>query len=159
MAICLYSKILMPLDGSATSFAAAEYAMKFAQEQNANITLLYVINERYIQKMVTDQPQEGRDELTDRLKTQGKKFFQATKKVAKNLGLDVIYDETILVGDPADEIINFTQKMQFDLIIMPSKDREHSPRFMVGHVTSRVIESGVAPVLTVPYHLLTKSPF
>ncbi|HMF32702.1 MAG TPA: universal stress protein [Candidatus Lokiarchaeia archaeon] len=153
----MFKNILIPLDGSATSLSSAEYAMKFAQEQDASITLLYVINERNIQKMADLTGQEH-DEIVGQFKEQGKKFFQATKKNAHKIGVTIEVEEIMLVGDPAEEIINFAQKTSFDLIIMATKDREHSSRFMLGHVTNRVIESGVAPVLAIPFITLAESP-
>jgi|SRR5271157_3504357 len=146
----MFTRILVPIDGSNTAFTAAEFAIKFAEEQNASITLLYVINDRSLEKL-SGVAEKSREELISQFRKQGKQFFHAAEKIAQNLGFNIKFDEVTLVGDPGEEIINYVSRNSHDLIIMPVKDPEHSSKFSLGHVTARVIQSGGVPVLSIPF--------
>ena len=71
-------------------------------------------------------------------------------KVADRLKEDGIAAQTVLVqGDPAKEIINYSENNQIDLIIISSFGRSGDSRWALGKVTDRVVHYSRVPVLVV----------
>ncbi len=150
----MFSHILCPIDGSETAFRVTEFAVKFAQREQAKITILYVVNERNLQR-VSSFSDTKYEELIDRYKDQGKMFFQAVMKQVPASFAKSEIKEVIVVGEPADEIIKYAENNGVNLIIMPTKDEDHSVKYNIGHVTDRVIQSASMPVMAIPYSYLT----
>lgn len=54
---------------------------------------------------------------------------------------------TILTGNPAQEIINYTKKNEIDLCILGSHEKSKLDRFLTGSVSKRVLENSTCDVL------------
>ena len=58
----------------------------------------------------------------------------------------------VLLGDPAEEILNYAQSEGIDLIIIGTHGRKGIERIIFGSVAERVVKKSPVPVLTVnPY--------
>ncbi len=152
----MFSHILSPIDGSETAFRVAEYAMNFAQKEGAQISLLFVINERNVQR-ISSFSDKNYDILVEQFKDQGNKYFQALKRQGQKETSNLNVIEVIRVGEPSEEIIKYAVENSVDLIIIPMKDEDHSAKINLGHVTDRVIQAASVPVMAIPYKYLTKS--
>ena len=63
----------------------------------------------------------------------------------------------VLLGDPAEEILNYAQSEGIDLIIIGTHGRKGIERIIFGSVAERVVKKSPVPVLTVnPYGKLAK---
>jgi nucleotide-binding universal stress UspA family protein len=56
----------------------------------------------------------------------------------------------ILAGNPAEEIIKYSQKNNVDLIIMSTRGRSGISRWVFGSVAEKVIRNSTVPVLIKP---------
>jgi len=55
----------------------------------------------------------------------------------------------VLVGDPADQIIDLARQEEIDLIIMGTRGRSGLQKSIFGSVCDRVIRSAICPVFTI----------
>ncbi|GAB4324971.1 MAG: universal stress protein [Promethearchaeota archaeon] len=147
----LFKTILVPVDGSKMSFKTAEVALSLAREVSGLVRLLYVVNSKYLQKILDLGMQDKTlAELASQFRRTGEKALNYLENLAKEKYAPASVQKLIVEGDPADEIIHEARKGDYDLIVMAVKDRDHTTPYLLGHVTERVIESGILPVLTVP---------
>ena len=71
------------------------------------------------------------------------------KKSAELLKEGVMTDTMVLVGHPAEQIINFADSEQADLIIMASRGKSGFGRWEMGNIADKVIRASTVPVLVV----------
>lgn len=145
----MFRNLLVPIDDSKMAFMAGEVAIDIAREVGGNVTFVYVINDKYVQKILDFNPQDrGMQDIVDQFRKTGEKCINYLKRKARQKQIRV--NGVILQGEPADELIEYAAKGTFDLIVMPVKDHDHTTPYLLGHVTEHVIQSGVLPVLTIP---------
>lgn len=73
--------------------------------------------------------------------------IEEAEKYFKDLGIKV--DTRIVEGYPATEILEISEKENFDLIIMPTHGMSAIKRFTLGSVTNKVVHNSKVPVLVV----------
>jgi nucleotide-binding universal stress UspA family protein len=61
-------------------------------------------------------------------------------------------------GDPGSEIVSFAEKLNADLIIMPSHGRRGITRLLLGSVAERVVRLAQCPVLIIKSHHSAAKP-
>lgn len=144
-----YQKILVPIDGSAKSINAFEYALKFASSYiSCEVHMLYVINKENIEQVQSHQ-EESYGSLSKRYEQQGKNYLnKAMQKVKKMDYNRSLIKQKILEGNPVEKITEYAEG--FDLIIMAARGKKHVINIMMGHVTERVINITEIPVLIIP---------
>lgn len=135
-------KILLPMDGSATSTRAAEYLVKNWPPETG-ITLLNV-----------DMPL--RNSVARCLDAQMiAHFHRENSNAALKPAAGVLrkagrqFDEQMLVGDVGAKIVQLAQKGRYDLIIMGSHGRSALKSLFLGSVTVKVLSNSQVPVLVV----------
>jgi nucleotide-binding universal stress UspA family protein len=175
----MYKKIVVPLDGSKLAEAALPHLEEIARCCGVQEVLLVSVTEKikghlapgkmageYAQeKNVSEQPvllaeyQTGVVYTTFNEKrpsisvTVGKMAGSADRylcDVAEDLekkGFAVTAH--VLAGNPAEEIINFTEDEDADLIIMASRGHSGFSRWDMGNIADKVIRHSKVPVLLV----------
>lgn len=135
-------KILLPVDGSATSKRAAEYVVKHLPP-GATVTLLNV-----------DMPL--RNSVARYLDAKSIKHFHVENSTAElKVASQVLekagrpFDPQMLVGDAGREIVQYAQKGQYDLIVMGSHGRSAVKSLFLGSVAVKVLSNSRVPVLVV----------
>jgi len=128
----MFSRILVPLDGSALSNVALPVVRTMARQTGSKVTLLRVVPRPLL---VTDQTVF--DETTYSL-----------KRVADELAANGIQVEAVVrQGEVVDEILLQSRKQAADLIVMRTHGRAGLGRAMLGSVTERVLAASTIPVL------------
>ena len=125
-------QILLPVDGSDHSLEATRQLGKLVNAQDARITLLHVTTH--------DSELEHRF-LANRL-------FPATNAALASQGL-TSHQQFIVEGNPAEQILEFADRMKADLIAMGSHGMTGILRIIMGSVSKRVLEQSKCPVLIV----------
>jgi nucleotide-binding universal stress UspA family protein len=129
----MYTKVLVPLDGSALAEQILPYARLMAEACGARIELLWVTD--------TDgrppfwPPQQG-DEYLHQLAL---RYFPSSK--------EVVYAEK--VGDPAAVIIDTAKDDARRLIAMATHGTSGVRRWLLGSVASKVIQNAHNPLLLI----------
>jgi len=131
-------KVLVPIDGSKHSTEGLRVASHFAKTNKARITILNVIAS--VADVDLELSASERDKLLESLKRRGEDLLAKAKDQMKAHG--VIDLSTVLVtGDsPAQEIVTFAEKEKIDLIVIGSKGKSATARFLLGSVASKVVK-------------------
>jgi nucleotide-binding universal stress UspA family protein len=77
-----------------------------------------------------------------------KDLSEMLKQVVPPVG-DVAYEHQMLVGTPADAIVDFAEQTQADFIVMGTHGRTGLSRALMGSVAEAVVRKAPCPVLTV----------
>lgn len=141
----MYTKILVPLDGSKFSECGLQHAKAIATGCSVpNIVLLEVVEP--IDTQLYELPdEEFRRNLLKKAEDEAKKYLSKVADDLKKEGLSASF--TVLRGSPADAIMDYVNKNKVDLIIMSTHGRSGVSRWTFGSVADRVIREAKIPVL------------
>jgi nucleotide-binding universal stress UspA family protein len=147
----MISKILVPIDGSKAAQKAAKYAVDLAKQTNATLTLLSVIDKRFIIEQVVTasaSPTHLKEIVEDYLKQSAQAATDAIVKLCKRNRIQ--YKAVIRKGHPVEEIANEAKKSKADLIVMGSHGKSALRAAILGSITYGVLhEETKIPVLIV----------
>ena len=140
--------ILVPTDFSEFSDRAVQQAVDIAEQNNAKIFLLHVIDK--LQQCAIDYciPMETMMKVQDDSeKEAARKMQEEVDKIVKTKKLDVVFD--VKSGVPYEEILKEQQDRKADLIVIASRGRTGILKTLVGSVAERVVREAKCPVLLV----------
>jgi nucleotide-binding universal stress UspA family protein len=136
-------KILVAHDGSKSSDKALKKAVELAISLNSSLTVLSVIPELYL----TELSDADRNQIFEAL---SKETTEAMERIRKSLaGKSMDVKTLIRQGDPAEKILETAQKMKADLIITGSHGRHGTKKFLLGSVSSKIVDYSKSPVMVV----------
>jgi nucleotide-binding universal stress UspA family protein len=144
----MYAKILVPVDGSATSARGLKEAVALARVVKAKLRLIHVVNELIIAPAYAAGMQSG--QVIDSMRAHGKTVLQDAEKLVRAAGLDV--DSTMIesVGGPAgDIIVEQAAKWGAELIVLGTHGRRGLRRVVLGSDAEHVVRHAAVPVLLV----------
>lgn len=140
----LLHKLLIPVDGSASSLHAVEHAAALSRAGlAAEIHLLNV--QPPVGSNVADFV--GKKTLTDFHREEGKKALAAAETCLQKAG--VSFTIHIGVGQPGPTIAAFVRELSCDHIVMGSRGLGSALNLLMGSVASDVIENADVPVTLV----------
>jgi len=137
------SSILVPVDGSEYSMKAVEHAVCIAKVVKGinKITILRVINvSLYLERV--RQGINPEDEAEEILNNAKKRFFD------EGIPQELIETKTS-VGFPKDEIVREIKEGNYNLVIMGRKGRTALSDFVLGGVSSTVINKCFEPTVAI----------
>ena len=136
-------KILVAHDGSKSSDKALKKAVELAINFNASLTVHAVIPELYL----TELSDVDRNRIFEAL---SRETAEAMEKIRKSLsGKSMEVKTLIRQGDPAEKILETAQKMKVDMIVTGSHGRHGTKKFLLGSVSSKIVDYSKCPVLVV----------
>lgn len=151
----MFTRLLVPLDGSDTSMAALPAAKALAHQFGASLLLLEMVPVRAANMALAADVATGAMTDPNVIQTEVEVREQAAESfvsaIAEELtaeGLDVSYSTG--VGDEDDGIVQAARDQNIDLIVMASHRRGFLSRLISGSVTEDVIRQSSVPVLVVP---------
>ncbi|MEW6109949.1 MAG: universal stress protein [Nitrospirota bacterium] len=135
-------KILVAHDGSRSSEKALKKALQLAGKFGSAVTIVSVVPELYL----TELMEIDRVRIFETLTEETKKMMQKIKSRTK--GSRQI--KTIIKqGDPAEKILDTAGSIKADLIITGSHGRRGAQRFLLGSVSSKIVDHAKCAVLVV----------
>ena len=142
-----YQHIVVPVDGSQTSFAAIAKAAEFSQAFGAKITLLQVMAlDPYIAAEYISAAQTN--DMIERARTAILDDLALAKAKCAALGLEA--DTQLLEGQVIHrELVKATQDLNADLMIIASHGRTGLKKLFLGSVAQNVLSEVHIPVLVV----------
>jgi nucleotide-binding universal stress UspA family protein len=151
----LYSRVLVPHDGSSFAEQVLPHAADIAKRFEAELHLLEVIPAPNPAVYAADLEGsagsplaiEAIDEAQEELRKQGQERLQTLANDLGRQGIRTVW--TVMDGDPAHEIVEYSNKNQIDLIAMASHGRTGLIRAILGSVTDAVLRNGGHPVLVI----------
>jgi nucleotide-binding universal stress UspA family protein len=145
----MYSKILVPVDGSGPSSLGLAEAIKLAKMAGARLRLVHVVNE-YVITDANYLPSSAYDSIVASLREAGAKALERAAATARGQGLE---PETALLetigGRVADLIIEDARQWHADLIVMGTHGRRGLRRLALGSDAEVVLRMSPVPVLFV----------
>lgn len=138
----MYSKILVPTDGSDVSRTAIEHAVDLAQKYDAQIFGLYVTEIGRLEGMSLDI-----GAAMERLEADGESYVEEVTSAAEEAGLEATGD--IRVGKAPEEILEYAEDEGIDLVVMGTHGHGGLGRRLLGSVTESVVRLSDVPVHTV----------
>src|SRR6056297_3069869 len=137
----MYEDILLPYDGSEGAAEVLHHASEIAHWADATIHVLYVAD------TTRDSVTVVEGHTVDALAQQGEDIVDEAAKTLDTLG--VSYSTDVVQGNPAPTIVDYAQRYDQDLIVMPTHGREGISRYLIGSVSEKVVRLSSTPVLTV----------
>ena len=151
----MFTRLLVPLDGSDTSMAALPVARAIARQFGASLLLLEMVPVRGANMALATDVATGAMTDPNVIQTEievreqaAEGFVSAVAEELSGEGLDVSYATG--VGDEDDGIIQAARDQRIDLIVMASHRRGFLSRLVSGSVTDDVVHQSRVPVLVVP---------
>jgi len=144
----IFKNIMIATDGSEAAKKAVDTAIKLAKMNKAKLYAVHVIAPGELSVNLRDpRDLEWKDSMKVYLEKQGGEVTAYVEDSGNKANVEV--ESTILEGNPADEIVNFAQKNDIDLIVMGTLGKKGIQRFLLGSVTENVIRHSKQPVLIV----------
>ncbi len=125
----MYDRILLPTDGNPRTHQVVEHALNVAELSGGTVYVVSVV--------APNAPDD----------TDATEAIEAATAAAE--GRDVPVQTAVLEGRPYEEILEYAEEVDVDMIVMGTEGRSGLDRFMLGSVTERVLRTSDVPVLAV----------
>jgi len=139
-----YQKILIATDGSENTQRAVSYGIEIAKLSGAAVHALYVVN---TSPLISDSWTVGKKSIYEIIRSEGEKAVSEVKKIGEASGVKV--REVVLDGYPSNEIIDFAENNDIDLIVMGTLGKTGLDRLLIGSVAEKVVRGSKVPVMVV----------
>ena len=140
----LYRNIVIATDGSANTGRAVSYGIEIAKLSGAIVHAPYVVN---TPSTISESWTAGKEEIYKIMRDDGEKVVSKVKEIGEDAGVEV--REVLLDGYPSDEIINFAEHNNMDLIVMGTLGKTGLDRLLMGSVAEKVVRGSKVPVMVV----------
>lgn len=144
MSNSVYRNIVIATDGSENSQRAISCGVEIAKLSGATVHALYVVDTPSI---ISETWTAGKEMVHEMIIREGKKVLSKVKKIIEDSGVEV--KEVLLEGYPSEEIINFAENNNMDLILMGTLGKTGLERFLVGSVAENVVRNSKVPVMVI----------
>jgi nucleotide-binding universal stress UspA family protein len=151
----VYSRILVPHDGSAFAEQVLPHVTELARALGAEVHLIEVIAPPNPAIFAADESTgvgseialEALEEADEELREEGEHRFHTLSEQLGAQGIKAAWQ--VREGDPAQEIVDYAREQGVDLIAMASHGRSGLARAILGSVTDSVLRHAACPVLVV----------
>jgi nucleotide-binding universal stress UspA family protein len=138
----LLRRILVPLDGSEIGEAALCYAVALAEKTSAEIALLEIFEQG---RGFGASGARYRIPEDESVRKSLLSYLDHVAGPIKNGGLKV--STTVLFGKAAENIVDYADKNEIDLIALSTHGRSGLGRWVFGNVTDKILHTGDVAVL------------
>ena len=143
-----YRRILVAVDGSATSMKGLREAIRLAKDDRAQLFIVHVVNELYAFANLEGMT-AGMD-IVPALREGGRRVLAKAMALAdkEGIGAKTLMRETP-GGAAADIIVREARKQRADLIVLGTHGRRGLRRAVLGSDAEQVVRRSPVPVLLV----------
>jgi len=146
----MISKLLVATDGSDTAWKAVKYAVGFAKQIGASITLLSVIDKSalIVQSIPVGMASNLIAPIDDYLQQAVEGYTRKAEKLCKKNGIKV--KKVIRSGHPVKEIIKEANRSKASIIVLGTHGKGMLESAVLGSITHGVIHNSTKhPVLVI----------
>lgn len=148
----LYSKILLPLDGSEFSAEALPHAEAMAESSQAELVLFQVIEDT--RDYVLTRAENLGIYAVEHNDTQREEAVETARRYLDDLASSLRHRQIATStdmgsGDPATAIVDYARNEGVDLIVMSTHGRTGLARWAYGSVAHKVLQAAPCAVLVV----------
>lgn len=145
----LFSRILIPLDGSERSAAVLPYVAEITKKLKSEVFLLHVVEGgKHVHTIGGLDYVQFRDQDIKAAETKSREYLD--KEGAKFDGTKASVRCEVRVGDCAQEIIKFASEADCNLIAMLSHGHSAIETWLHGSVTYKILQASDKNILLVP---------
>lgn len=140
----MFSKLLVPVDGSENSVRAVEAAIFLSKKIDAHVTVMHVMEKTptlYI------HPQKELEELLRNYRREAEQILEKCEEIGKRNEVEL--KKVIIEGDVASKIIRFAEKEVFDMIVMGHRGSGRFKEMVLGSVSQKVLNQTKRSVLII----------
>lgn len=142
----MYKKILIPLDGSILAEQAIDAAIAIASKFTGEVHLVQVITNYLVPSYGIDY-QVG-ETYRDVSLREAKAYLENVKD-RLSVNFDGQINVKVIEGLVAENIVDYADTQEIDLIVMATHGRSGIGRWVFGSVAERVLRGAQSPVLMV----------
>ncbi len=142
-----FRRIVCAVDFEADSYPAVRHALSFAQESDAQLTLLHVLQVPVPRRLSGDDVALDAEAVRQSLAQDARERLDALVPAAARAYCSVHAEVTD--GRPADEILRVARDVRADLVVMGVRGRDAADVALFGSRTRAVLHEARCPVLTV----------
>lgn len=145
----MYKHIMVPLDGSKLAECVLPHVESIAKTcETGKLTFIRVVTPlRLYEGAESRIPAEERQRLEDDSVEVAKKYLE--QMVKKNRYNNLTAQSAILFGNVNEQLVDFANKNDVDLIVISTHGRSGPSRWVWGSVADRILRSSCVPVLMV----------
>jgi nucleotide-binding universal stress UspA family protein len=140
----LFSKILVPVDGSDNSYRALDAALFLSEKLGSNITVIHVMEDVPVLYI---ESQKLLSELLENYKKEKQDILSKCSEIATKKGVTI--KTVLLQGNPASIILGFSKKEKYDIVIMGSRGMGKFKEIILGSVSSKIVHHSSCPVMLI----------
>ena len=138
----LYNTIIIAVDGTEYSKKAVNTAVGLAKLTGAKLHAVYVSDASNVVPINAEW-----ELVSDNLKVEVEAAFEFVNGRAADEG--IVLETVSLLGSPAQEIVQYANQVNADLIIVGAAGKKMVERLILGSVSEKVVRSSKQQVLVV----------
>ncbi|CAN5733425.1 universal stress protein [soil metagenome] len=141
----MFSKILVPIDGSEDSLRALKHGLFLGSKLRAKLVVLYVLDTPPVPFI---QSEKVMDSVNESFEKESEKVFAKVDSEAQNY--DITYETVLLKGHHVASLINeYTDQNDIDVIVIGSRGHGTVKTAILGSVSHDVLHHTIKPVLII----------
>jgi len=148
VAMMRVSNILVPVDFSTGSKACLWYATAMAESLHSNVTLVHVFERGDLMATIVPGADNAVDDEVDGRLAQ-RRLEGLRAETPSRPGVDVRV--VVVHGNAAEQIVSFSGKGAFNMVVMGTHGRTGVRRVLMGSVAEAVVRRASCPVLTLHF--------
>jgi nucleotide-binding universal stress UspA family protein len=143
--------VLAPVDGSSQSDAAVDYALAIADAYDADIHLLFVLDETLVRAIEADEVDADAiaDQHHDFATDVQSRLTDRARGATLNHSTAAGFSPTRLRQSPGSVILDVAEDIEADFIVVPRESGSEGAEEAIGRAALYVIEYASQPVLSV----------
>ncbi len=138
-------EILVPVDGSENCLRASRMAVDLAEGIGARVHLFYVFPASSVE--IIGMAGMSRDDIDQAAQAAAQRVFDKVRAELGQTGVELT--EETSVGDPAEEVIRYTEDDRDVLVMIGRRGLSRMQALLLGSVSEKVIRHARSPVMVV----------
>ena len=147
----MFSRVLVPIDGSDAAAAGLKQALKLGQSPGAKLRIVHVVNEMLVASPYSVgvfEPELYAADVVKRLRENGWTLLKQAETLVRQHGLEPECQLLEALGDQAgDVIVRHAAEWPADIIVMGTHGRRGLRRIVLGSDAELVLRTSPVPVL------------
>jgi nucleotide-binding universal stress UspA family protein len=140
----MFTKILVPVDGSDNSFRALDAALFFSDKLGSKVAAVHVMEDIPVLHI---QSEKLLRELLEDYTNREQLILTKSSEIARKKGLAI--DTILLRGNPSSIILDFCEKEKYDVIVMGSRGLGKFKELILGSVSNKIVHHSRSPVVLI----------
>lgn len=135
----MYERVLIPTDGSTGTAHVAMQGIDLAERYGGDVHVIHVVDTGGLLSESSD--------TREKLEREGQRAVSKVEAMARAHKVPV--ETAIREGEPAEEILNYADEIQADIIVAGTHGRTGVKRHLIGSVAERLVRHATCPVTTI----------